>query len=85
MKTQQTQNDIKPRFPERSLNPKGRIMKQEIEKYIKGIRNTEKKRYAVDYMADIICHDNRTEIREYSLGQMAKQAVRMNINEMMEA
>ena len=61
---------------------KGKIMNKKLEKYIKSIRNNEKKRYAVDYIADVICHDNQTENRNYDLGAMAKQAVRMNINEL---
>ena len=45
---------------------KGKIMNKKLEKYIKSIRNNEKKRYAVDYIADVICHDNQTENRRLS-------------------
>lgn len=55
-------------------------MNSETAKYIKGIRNAEKKQYAKDYYKYL--HERKGEPPETNLSYMAAQAVRMNIEEL---
>ena len=49
-----------------------------IHAYIRKIRNSEKKRFAIDYLA------NQTEGKTYNLSIMGRQAVWMTIDRMLE-
>jgi hypothetical protein len=52
-----------------------------VEKYVRSIRNSEKRRYAEDYAAALASDEPFPDETHYQLGAMAKQAVRQWVYE----
>lgn len=59
-------------------------MNKKAEKYIRGIRNKEKKRYAQHYLRYLVGSKPYPQPQDFNLGTMGRQAVNMNLNSLQE-